>query len=320
MDDRAPSISDSKSRDARLSAALSRGDSDLAKIVPVLGHLLGNDDHALFSDEVVARVRGMLGSLAQQLIQAEAQASGKGEGADLASRRMPGLIQRLTNSPSLLSHCHGLALEWQLALRMESEGALDPVLSPLLQALIASEERSTSNLGMTALASQARFAQAQRRMELSLFELPAELFHETLGIWRDNIGSTGGPGIDIADRELRESYDEAGSRLGLLEKLVIAMGKGVTAALSIEHAGVAVFLSALAAASGQQRETVIVATNERQATRLMLTLRATGLKPQAVDQQLVYLHSASALPLESGAIEPDRAAALLDESRAGRRV
>ena len=300
-----------------LSDALAQGDSDLKKIAPVLGHLLGNADHALFSDEVVARVRGMLAGMALELAAAESQAAGQDDLHQLATRKGAALTQGLASSLALLAHCHALALEWQLALRLESERALDPVLSPLVQALIASDEATTSSLGMAALSAQARFAQSQRRMELPLSELPPELFHEALQVWR----STAGPGsvnaYDAAEQELRGDYDGSRSRLGLLERLVVAMGKGVTAALSIEHAGVALFLSALSAASGQPRESVILATNQRQAARLLLALRATGLKPQAVDEQLVYLHGSTVVKSGSSAIEPDRAAVLLDGSASG---
>ena len=38
---------------------LTRGDAILASARPILRHLLANDDHALFSDEMIARIRGM---------------------------------------------------------------------------------------------------------------------------------------------------------------------------------------------------------------------------------------------------------------------
>jgi hypothetical protein len=42
------------------------------------------------------------------------------------------------------------------------------VLSPLLQALVASSDETTAALAMKFLAAQARFGQAQRRMRLAL--------------------------------------------------------------------------------------------------------------------------------------------------------
>jgi hypothetical protein len=92
------------------------------------------------------------------------------------------------------------------------------------------------------------------------------------------------------------------------------MSKGVTAALTVQHAGVALFLSALSAAASQPREGVVAATNKRQAVRLLLLLRSAGIKPQSVDELLLYLHNDAAIPTGSSTIACDNAAALLDEA------
>ena len=49
-----------ESVESMLRAELAQGDAMLSTAAPILRHLLVNDDLALFSDEVVARVRGML--------------------------------------------------------------------------------------------------------------------------------------------------------------------------------------------------------------------------------------------------------------------
>ena len=41
--------------------ALARGNAALARIGPILTHLLATPDHSLFSDEIVARIRGRFG-------------------------------------------------------------------------------------------------------------------------------------------------------------------------------------------------------------------------------------------------------------------
>ena len=43
---------------------LARGRQALSGIEPILGHLLSTPDHSLFSDEILARLRGMLNDLA----------------------------------------------------------------------------------------------------------------------------------------------------------------------------------------------------------------------------------------------------------------
>ena len=39
---------------------LAHGDAMLGTITPILRHLLANDDHSVFGDEIVARVRAMI--------------------------------------------------------------------------------------------------------------------------------------------------------------------------------------------------------------------------------------------------------------------
>lgn len=295
---------------------LAHSDVVLDTIGPILGHLLANHDHSLFSDEIVSRVRGMLDSLARQVLAAHAEASGAPDldcaVADGASR----LVETLAAAPELLCHCHALALEGQLTARLETRSGIDPVLSPLVQALVASDDESTASAAMALLAAQARFIQQQRRMELPLGELPADLFHLVLTRWREGADDGSAEAVeDTADR-LRQAYDESASRIGLLSRLVSGMGGGAGAALSLAHAGVALFLSALAAGSNQQRDLAAISTNDGQLARLALALRAAGLKPKEVEAQFVYLHPEVALPEGFETLGADRAAAML--SAAGR--
>jgi len=92
------------------------------------------------------------------------------------------------------------------------------------------------------------------------------------------------------------------------------MGGGATAALSITHAGVGIFLSALALASGQDRDMAVLATNEGQLARLAIALRASGLKPQSIEEQFDSLHPEVSLPEGFDQLGSDTAAALLARS------
>jgi len=114
-----------------------------------------------------------------------------------------------------------------------------------------------------------------------------------------------------AEAAIRSGYDEAGSRLGLLSRTVVGMGGGAVAALSVTHAGVALFLTALSLASGQDRELVAISTNESQAARLVLGLMAAGLKSTAVEEQFLSFHPDIVLPDGFDRIGADRAAAIL---------
>lgn len=299
--------------EARMRDELALGDLVLGTIGPVLGHLLANHDHSLFSDEIVSRVRGMVGSLARAMLVAQAEADHHVDPRMFADEGQEALTAALLTDERLVQHCHALAVEWQVTTRLEVRNAIDPVLSPLLQALVASDDAPTAAGAMAALAAQARFVQCQRRMELPLSELPADLFHQALAIWSAR-GEGGAPGqADTAGR-LRDAYQESAGRLGLMARLVHGMGPGVLAALSVSHAGVALFLSALGAAAQMDRELAVIATNDRQLARLALALRAAGLKPKAIEEQFLYFHPEVSLPDGFDALRADRAAALLAAS------
>lgn len=297
---------------------LAHGDAMLATIAPILRHLLANDEHSVFSDEIVAATRGMMSHVARQLLDriadpAVESADGAHDPAVVAA-----LVDGFVAHPAFLAHVHALSLEWQLTQRLEARLGLDPVLSPLLQALLASTDGGVAASAMALLAAQARFCQAQRRMELPLTELPGDLLHAAL------LGMRGYASADPealgraieAEQAIRSTFDESRSRLGLIARIVSGMGGGATAALSVSHAGVAIFLSALALGSGQDRVMTVLATNESQVARLALALRASGVRQQGVDEQFVSLHPEVTLPDGFDLLGADRAAALLAHSAA----
>ena len=291
--------------EAILRGGLAREARALTAVVPVLRHLLGSEAQGLVSEAIVARVRGMILDLAAQLLAVQ-------EGRDPAARA-PGhdsstieaLAESLMGDEALLAHCHALATESLVADRLQQRHAIDPVLSPLLQELIAAEDSAIAALAMATLAAQSRFVQSQRRMELPLGELPAELFHTLLA------RLPGGAGVS----HQQASYDEASSRIGLLARLVTAMRRGAVAALALDHAGLALFASALAGATRSWREDTVLACQEGQGVRLALTLRAAGLAAPAIERQLALTEPAALLPAAIGALDPSRAGALLAADR-----
>jgi hypothetical protein len=280
-----------------LRIALARGDRALGRIAPILGHLLSERDQSLFSDAIVARVRGMLLNLAWQVLRVQAEATGQKGREEFAAEQGEALAEHFFVSPMLVAHCHALAMEWRLAAALEEEGTLDPVLSPLMQTLIGHEDTQIASAAMASLAAQARFAQAQRRMELPIAELPGDLLHEALLAWRAFNRNERSDALTRAEGKLRADFDEGAGRLSLLDRVVTTLGSGANAALAVDQAGVALFLSALALRSGQSRDVVTLATNEQQSVRLALCLRAAGLKPQDVEAQLLRIHP-NDLPLQ----------------------
>ena len=94
-----------------LSDTLIRGDAALASTVPVLRHLLENDDQSMFTDEIVARVRGMVRHIARQLLFALAEAAGERDPHAFTEHGFERLTGLLARDSALLGHAHTLALE-----------------------------------------------------------------------------------------------------------------------------------------------------------------------------------------------------------------
>ena len=294
---------------------LVEGDAMIAAARPILRHLLANDDDGLFSDETIARVRGLVLSVADQLLFGLAAAAEVRERPAYAAERQDDLARALFADTAFLAHVHALTVEAQLIERLQGRSGIDPVLTPLIQELVASSDGAVAGLAMAVLAAQARFQQHCRRMELPLGELPGDLFHRALTALREHAGDDGAPAAEAAERQLRDSYQEGAGRLGLIARLVMAMGHRAPRALAIDHGGLAVFATALAMASRQERDLVVLSFSERQYARLALSLCAAGLKQQAVLEQFLYLHPDISLPEGFGMLRADRAVALLAASQ-----
>ncbi|MEL7188514.1 MAG: hypothetical protein AAGK17_03090 [Pseudomonadota bacterium] len=302
--------------EAMLRAELARGDRALGGVAPVLTHMLASAGHALVNEDVVARLRGMLSDCARQLI-AAGQMGPKRSEPDRQS--VDNLSDYLAENGPVLSHLYALAMEGHLTQRLEHRSSIDPVLSPLLQELIASEQSEIAELAMTALAAQARFVQSQRRMTLSITDLPAQLFHMVLESWESWARTAvleNGVSSQASTVKLREEYDEASTRLGLFTRLTGSMRKGVIAGLELEHAGFALFVTSLASLTRQPRDLAILACHERQAARLALGLRAAGLEAATIERQFLLLEPSERLPSNMGEISPGQAAYLLAQSPA----
>ncbi len=297
-----------------LAAELQQSDQMLATSTPILRHLLSNTDNSMFNDEIVARVRGQFNHLAQQLVIAIAGAAGHADPQAWAHEASSGLAEALMVDDALLSHCHALAIEWQLIQRLQGRSAIDPVSSPLLQAMIAGDEEPVAPLAMRFVAAQVRFGQQAQRMELPVDSLSAELLHRLLQLAEQHV-LTGDTRNDIhvgeAFTAIRAAHDESASRLGLAARLIAGIGGGARAALSVEHAGASLFLTAVASFSNCDRAAVAMATSECQLPRLALILVASGLRPAEVDQQFSAIHPDITLPEGIDLLGADRAAAML---------
>jgi len=308
-----PNVQQGDPLEEALCAELALGDSILASARPVLRHLLANDDHVLFSDEVIARVRGMITHCARQMLFALAEASQAPDRGAFADEHEAPLAALLLQDGALIAHAHALVIEAQLAERLQQRSGIDPVLSPLLQELTASSDPAQAASAMHVLAAQARFIQQQRRMEWPLSDLPGDLFHKAMLILQVQGG--GEPDARAAAQtRLREQFDESQRRASQIARLIAALERKAVRALALDHAGLAIFVSALAMASDQNRELAMMALIENQFARLALSLRAAGLPDDEVEKLFLFLHPEIVLPPDFDTLRADRAAALLAAS------
>ena len=293
---------------------VAHGDVVLSTARPILRHLLANDAHAMFCDEVLARVRGMMASLARQMLVALA---GEAKSADVTAfvdERCDELTLRLLGDTQLLTHVHALTVEARTAEKIRERSGIDPVLTPLFQELSASTDGAVAASGMRALAAQARFIQQQHRMDLPLGELPEDLFSLAIAHFRSSVEDEREAANAVVG-SLRDGYRPGARRVAQMKELIAGMKQRAVRSLDIHHAGVSLFVTALAMATDEARDTAILSLSENQCARLALSLRASGLSGAAVEEQFLYLHPDIALPEGFGAISAQRANAILTEAR-----
>ena len=297
MDGTQTTASSLASVEATLRDELAQGDAALSAATPILQRLLAHHDPGLINDEVVARVRGMLADIARQLLEATGPGGDASEG---------GLVQALVRNEALVTHLHALAIESRLADRLEADAGIDPVLSPLLEGLIAGGDEVLAGAAMAAMSAQSGFIAQQRRMVHPLGELPGELFQAALAALR-GIADVG----EGAEAALRRGIGEGRGRLDLLNRLVMRTGSNAPGVLEVERAGLGVFLTALALASGLERDVTAMALAGRQPARLALALRSAGLTPAAVEAQILQLRPDATLPGAVARLGADQAASIL---------
>lgn len=282
----------------RLLADLDLGGRDLVAIGPVLRHLVAHPDSSLFGEEIVARARGMIESLALRLLRTA--------GERMVDTGLPGLVARLCDHEGLLVHVHALALEGQVTAALAGRG-IDSTLPPLLQARMAGGPADTAALAMAILAAQTRFIRCQQRMELDFAELPGDLLHDVLRIMAEVTGAEGASAV----RSVQTGYDERKSRLALLAQVGLGLGDDFHAGLDPAQAGFALYCTALSLVTGQDRDAVVVAAARGQEARLGLMLAMAGLAPSAREAVLLCLHPDASLAPAWLEIASHRAAELL---------
>lgn len=303
MIDQAVHSADTPGTVARLRRDLARGDAAVAAALPVLRYLVAAEENALLGEEIVTRVRAMLSDLAAQLLDA---LIGEADRRAHAPDEIAVLTRAFLDDPLLLGHVHALAIEWQLTERLQERLALDPVASPLVLARIAAGDASARGF----LAAQARWSQAQRRMALPIAELPAEVLEAVLAILRTLAGAEPALAdrVNAVEAAARSLHGETENRLALAKALVREAGDRSPI---VAEDGAALFLTRLAMASGQTRETATLATQPGQQARLVLGLQAAGASAGVVEEQILALHPGAAAPQGLAGGDAVQAAAIL---------
>lgn len=293
-----------------LIAAATQGRSDLAQQLTLA---IGMSDRCLFNDELIARSRGLLLHLAQQLAGAElAQDAG-----NAPTNSTDAILAALMTEPRLLAYCHALCLEHQLTTRLAHEADLDPLLPRLLQEMIASVDETTSTAAASCLAAQMRHLGAMERMRLPLDELPADLLGVAL-----TIGRTVSANTDVADaveQGVRTSYREEATRHALLKHLVNRPEYPDKRGWQLEKAGTGLFLAALAErAELEWVDAASLLSGDGQA-RLALEMLSSGCPRKALSRNLILLHNQAAMPVIYGlaAAGPGQLLAALEAATSG---
>ena len=294
---------------------LAHGDAALSTSAPVLRHLLAHGDNALLSDEVVARTRALLADVASQLLDALAEAVAAADPVAFLAGRRDSLALALADEPALLAHVHALAIEGIVSLELQARSGIDPVLCPQLQELVASPDGDLAGIAIAALAAQARFILHHGQMTLPLGELPGDLLAQAFRVLESHAAKRG-DAARAAVHQLSAQFDENHSRLGLISQLVARMGEPALG-LDIRHAGLAIFATALAATSKQERDVCVLSFADGRGVRLALSLRAAGLTAAEVESQLLHADADVVLPQGFAALSEDRAALLLHGSAPG---
>src|SRR6187549_3024641 len=98
---------------------LVEGDAMIAAARPILRHLLASDDSGLFSDETIARVRGLVLSVVEQLLFAQAGVAEARDRPGYVAERQDKLAQALFADTAFLAHAHALTVEAQLIERLQ---------------------------------------------------------------------------------------------------------------------------------------------------------------------------------------------------------
>lgn len=282
--------------------AIARADRAVAAMPPVLASRISAVEDSTLGEEIVSRIRSMLAGLAADLL---ARASGTAEPGEWSDADVEALGRALLGDADLILHLQAQALEWQLAARLEDRVAIDPVVSPLLRNALESGDESLRAAALAFLEAQADWGRAQRQMELLRSELPDAAIE----------GLAFAPATDA--RAVAPEVSTGPSRERCAAQLIEALGADADGVLDVVRSGASLFLSALAARSGQARPDLVLATRKGQGLRIALGLRAAGVPLPLLANRMYLIDEGFDLPEGFAQLTPNGAAAILSDERQG---
>lgn len=273
---------------ASLRADLAGDDRALSGMVPVLSHVLTNRAEPMVSDDIIARMRGLIGNAAEQLLAFNEQHA--------SAEDLDSLSAALASNGSIVTHYYALAFEGGLSEELAARNGLDPVISPLIRELMGSKDKSVAEIATKLMVSQARFIQGQKRLQSAIVELPPEVLDEVLNVAKGWAKRQIRPFSARLAADFKASYDEASTRFGLLTRLIAMLGASGQLVCEIETAGFAVFCSAVAGQTRQPRELLVLSCQSHQSLRLALALKACGISTESIIRQFEFIGSDVTFP------------------------
>lgn len=289
---------------------IARGADWLRSVDSIVYNMIANGRSNLFNDEIIAVTRGLLHSLAEQL-----------NLANVNERPHPlhlrdttetdATMSTLSQNADLVSFCHNLALEFICLRNLQEQLGLDPALPPIIQNSIGSDAGPLAPLAMKLVTAQSRFMQQLTQMRLSLYELPGELLHQILCDWR-----TVGECEAIASKakveaSIRRNYNEADSRLALLDRLSSEITTHHPAQFSILHLGLSLFVSRIASETNQSRSQIVLLLDGTQHVRMLVTMIAAGMKQDDAQRNYATIFGDQAEAPFAGKLSSEQAIAMI---------
>lgn len=294
-----------------LRRSLLMGDLGLADVPPVLLHLMSRSPGVCYCDEVLARVRAITHSLANEIL-SQSVVDG-GPDRQVAASDVVDLTSALRGNRLIICYIHALVVEGYVTTQLFSRFGIASGTSALLEELSQSGDESLSRLALENIAAQTRFMTMYERMELGRADLPGGILSAVLAEC-ENVSPTV---LKEGGSVLPMGTPQRLNRLALIDELLAHPLFDQSRALDLAKAGVGLFYSAVAKQSSQDRVLVAICAATGHSARLALTLKSVGADDRLIQRNLALLTSGESFSVDVASLSVPDAAALLSQSGFG---